>query len=67
MDLNPVHHLSPAKKMKCSFLDYFQVLMISMAFNEFEPCPPPLSSQKNEMFIFGLDSTSEDQPGWFMD
>ena len=31
MDSNPVHHPSPAKKMKCSFLDYFQLLMISRA------------------------------------
>ena len=35
--------------------------------NGFEPCPPPLYSQKNEMFIFGLDSTSDDQLGWLMD
>ena len=28
MDSNPIHHPSPAKKMKCSFLDYVQLLMI---------------------------------------
>ena len=28
MDSNPIHHPSPAKKMKCSFLDYIQLLMI---------------------------------------
>ena len=28
MDLNPVCHPSPAKKMKCSFLDYVQLLMM---------------------------------------
>ena len=28
---------------------------------------PPLSSQKYEMLIFGLHSTSDDQPGWLMD
>ena len=28
MDLNPVHHPSPAKIMKCLFLDYVQLLMI---------------------------------------
>ena len=29
MDSNPICHLSPAKKMKCSFLDYIQLLMFS--------------------------------------
>ena len=28
MDSNPICHLSPATKMKCSFLDYVQLLMI---------------------------------------
>ena len=28
---------------------------------------PPLSSQKNEMLVFGLCSTSDDWPGWSMD
>ena len=28
MDSNPIHHPSPAKNMKCSFLDYVQLLMI---------------------------------------
>ena len=28
MDSNPICHPSPAKKMKCSFLDYVQLLMI---------------------------------------
>ena len=32
-----------------------------------EPHPPPLSSQKNEMLIFRLCSTSDDRPGWLMD
>ena len=32
MDLNPIHHPSPAKKkMKCLFLDYIQLLMIGQA------------------------------------
>ena len=31
MDLNPIHHPSPGKKMKCSFLDYIQLLMIGRA------------------------------------
>ena len=28
MDSNPIHHPSPAKKIKCLFLDYVQLLMI---------------------------------------
>ena len=32
-----------------------------------KPHPPPLSSQKNKMLVFGLHSTSDDQPGWSMD
>ena len=32
-----------------------------------QPRPTPLSSQKNEMLIFGLHSTSDDWPGWSMD
>ena len=95
MDLNPVYHSSPAKKMKCSFLDYVQLLMIGrvgqwtwtpsttplqpkkwnarfwITFNFWwsvglvdglELHPPPLSSQTKKMLIFGLRSTSDDQP-----
>ena len=32
-----------------------------------KPNPPPLSSQKNEMLLFGLCSTSDDWLGWSMD
>ena len=86
MDLSPVCHLSAAKKMKCPFLDYIQLLMIGRAgpwtptpsatplqpkkwnanfwitfnfwwsaglVNGLERHPPPLSSQKNEMLVFG--------------
>ena len=93
MDSNPICQPSPTNKMKCSFLEYFQLLMISLAgwwtqtpsasplqpkkwnphfwimFNFWwlaglvdglEPHPPPLSTQKNEMLIFGLCSTSDD-------
>ena len=31
MDSNPICHPSPAKKIKCSFLDYIQLLMIASA------------------------------------
>ena len=62
MDLNPIHHPSPAKKIKCSFLDYIQLLMVSQAAQ----CATPLQP-KNKMLIFGLHSTSDDRPGWLMD
>ena len=97
---NPICQLCPTKKMKCSFLDYIQLLMIAWAgqwtqtpsatslqpknwnahfwimfnfwwlaglFNGLEPHPPALSRQKNEMIIFALHSTSDDQLGWSMD
>ena len=100
MDSKPICHPSPAKNMKCSFLDYIQLLMISPAgwwirtpsatllqpkkwnahfwitFNFWwsvglvdglKTHLPPFSSQKNEMLIFGLCSTSDDRPGWSMD
>ena len=100
MDLNPVLYHSPAKIMKCSFLDYVQLLMIGMVgwwiqtpsatslqpkkwnahfwimfnfcwsaglVNDNEPHLPHLSSQNNEMLIFGLCSTSDDQLGFLMD
>ena len=100
MDSSPIRHPSPAKKVKCSFLDCIQLLMVGWAsqwtqilsttplqpkkwnahfwitfnfwwlaglVNELEPHLPPLSSQKSEMLIFGLSSTSDGQPGWLMD
>ena len=67
MDSNPVHHLSPAKKTKCSFLDYFQLLMISQAGQWTQILYTTSLQPKNEMPIFGLDSTSEDQLGRLMD
>ena len=96
MDSNPICHPSPANKMKCSFLEYVQLLMINLAaqwtrtpsasplqpkkwnatfwitFNFWwsawlvdglEPHLPALSSQKNEMLLFGLRSTSDDWLG----
>ena len=99
MDSNPIHHPSPAKNMKCSFLDYIQLLIISRAgqwtrtpsttplqpikwnahfwimfnfwwsarlVNGLEPHLPPLSSQKNEMLLFGLCSLLMiSQAGWW--
>ena len=66
MDSNPIHHPSPAKKMKCSFLDYVQLLMIGRAGRwTWTPSTTPLQP-KNEMLVFGLCSTSDDRPGWSM-
>ena len=67
MDLNPICHPSPAKKMKCSFLDYINICSSAGLVDGLEPHMPPLSSQTNEMLIFGLRSTSDDRPGWLMD
>ena len=67
MDSNPICHPSPVKKMKCSFLDYIQLLMIDQA-GQWTRTPSATSLQpKNEMLIFGLCSTSDDWPGWLMD
>ena len=64
MDSNPIHHPSPAKKIK---LDYIQLLIISLV-DGLKPHPPPLlQPKKYKMLIFGLCSTSDDQPGWSMD
>ena len=67
MDSNPIHHPSPAKTVKCSLLYYIQHVMLARLVNGLEPHPPPLSTLKNEMLIFGLRSTSDDWPGWSMD
>ena len=67
MDLNPICHPSPAKKIKCSFLDYVQLLMIGRAFQWTRTLSTTPLQPKNKMLIFGLCSTSDDQPGWSMD
>ena len=70
MDLNPICHPSPAKKIKFLFLDYVQLQpgwWLATLVNRLEPCLPALSSQKNEMLVFRLCSTSDDQPGCSMD
>ena len=67
MDLNPICHPSPAKKMKCSFLDYIQLLMIGRAGWWTQTPSTTTLQSKNEILIFGLRSTSDDQLGWSMD
>ena len=40
----------------------FNFWWLAMLVNRLEPCLPALSSQKNEMLVFGLCSTSDDWP-----
>ena len=76
MDLNPIHHPSPAKKIKCSFLDYVQLLIISRAgwwtwTLSATPLQPKKIKYVHLLMIF-LDYVqpsaafwwSDDQPGW---
>ena len=67
MDSNPIHHRSPANKLKYSFLDYVHFWWSAGLVNGLKPHTPPLSTQKNEMLILGLRSTSYDWLGWSMD
>ena len=53
------------QKIKCSFLDYVQLLMIGRAKNVDQNTKKqkrPPKSLKNKMFIFQLCSTSDDRP-----
>ena len=56
------------QKIKCSFLDYIQLLMIGQAIwvknvnRNIKKQKRPPKSLKNKMFVFGLRSTSDDQP-----
>ena len=56
------------KKMKCSFLDYVQLLIISLAGQwASHPICHPSPASKIGMLICGLHSTSDDRLGWLMD
>ena len=47
MNSNPIHHPFPAKKMKCLFLDYIQLLIISWAGRWTQtPSATPLQPKK---------------------
>ena len=66
MDSNPICHLSPGKNVKCSFLDYVQLLMIGQAGNGLEPHLPPLPSQKIEMlFLNYIQILMIGRVGWW--
>ena len=67
MNSNPILPPLSSQKMKCSFLDYVQLLMISLACRWTWTPSTPVSSQKMKCSYFGLCSTSDDCPGWLMD
>ena len=67
MDSNPIHHPSPANKMKCFFLDYVHYWWSARLVNGLKPICHPSPAKKNEMLLFGLCSTSDDWLGWLMD
>ena len=52
MDSNPVHHLSPVKKIKCLFFDYIQLLMIGQAgwWTQTPSATPPQPKKLNACF-----------------
>ena len=54
MDSNPIHHPSPAKNVKCSFLDYIQLLIISRA-GQWTQTPSTTPLQANKMKCSFLD------------
>ena len=55
------------KKWNAHFWIAFNFWWSARLVDGLKPHLPPLSSQKSEMLIFGLRSTSDDQPGWSMD
>ena len=56
------------QKIKCSFLDYVQLLMIGQVIQaknidqNVKKLKRPLKSSKHKMFTFGLCLTSDDRP-----
>ena len=59
--------LSSQKKWNAHFWITFNFWWSARLVDGLKPHLPPLSSHKSEMLIFGLHSTSDDQPGWLMD
>ena len=52
MDLNSIHHLSPAKKWNAHILILLNFWWLAGLFNGLKPHPPPLSSQKMKCSYF---------------
>ena len=67
IDSNPICHPCPTKKWNACFCITLYFWWSAGLVNKLEPHPLPFSSQKNEMLIFVLHSTSDDWPGWSMD
>ena len=67
MDLNLIHHPSPAKKWNAHFWITFNFWRLAGLVDGLKPHPPPVSSQKNEILIFVLCWSPGNQPGWLMD
>ena len=67
MDSNPICHPSPNKKWYAHFCITFNFWWLARLVNGLEPHLQPLSNQKYEMLVYGLRSTSDDQPGWSKD
>ena len=67
VDSNPIHHPSPTNKWNACFWITLNFWWLAGLVDGLKPHPPPLFSPKNEILIFGLCSTSDDQPGWSMD
>ena len=55
------------KKWNAHFWIMFNFWWSARLVEGLQPHLQPLSNQKNEMLIFGLCSTSDDQPGWSKD
>ena len=56
-----------SNKWNACFWITFNFWWLARLVDALEPHLPPLSSQKNEMLIFGLCSTSDNRLGWSMD
>ena len=63
----PSSTLLQPKKWNAHFWMTFNFWWLAGLADGLKPYPPPLSSHKIEMLIFGLRSNSYDQPGWLMD
>ena len=66
MDSNPICHLSPAKEWNAHFWIMFNFWWSARLAEGLQPHLSPLSNQKNEMLVFVLWSTSDDQLGLLM-
>ena len=67
MDSNHMCHLSPGIKWNAYFWITFNFWWSAVIVDGLKPHAPSLSNRKNEMLIFVLCSTSDDQLGWSMD